>query len=89
MIGARQKYGTVQRAMNTWRDYMVSMGFGYTLGIDLPGEKRGMMPIAQYYDKAYRGSWNGLTISSIAIGQGEVTATPLQIANWGATIANR
>lgn len=89
MIGARQKYGTVQRAMNTWRDYMVSMGFGYTLGIDLPGEKRGMIPNAQYYDKTYRGSWNGLTIISIAIGQGEVTATPLQIANLGATIANR
>lgn len=89
MIGARQKYGSVQKAMNTWRDYMVSMGFGYTLGIDLPGEKRGMIPNAQYYDKAYRGSWNGLTIISIAIGQGEVTATPLQIANLGATIANR
>lgn len=89
MIGARQKYGSVQKAMNTWRDYMVSMGFGYTLGIDLPGEKRGMIPNAGYYDKAYRGSWNGLTIISIAIGQGEVTATPLQIANLGATIANR
>lgn len=89
MIGARQKYGSVQKAMNTWRDYMVSMGFGYTLGVDLPGEKRGMIPNASYYDKAYRGSWNGLTIISISIGQGEVTATPLQIANLGATIANR
>lgn len=89
MIGSRQKYGTVQKAMNTWRDYMVSMGFGYPLGIDLPGEKRGMIPNAKFYDKAYRGSWNGLTIISIAIGQGEVTATPLQIANLGATIANR
>ena len=65
MIGARQKYGSVQKAMNTWRDYMVSMGFGYQLGIDLPGEKRGMIPNAQYYDKAYRRSWNGLTIISI------------------------
>lgn len=89
MIGARQKYGTVQKAMNTWRDYMVSMGFGYTLGIDLPGEKRGMIPNANFYDKAYRGSWNGLTVISISIGQGEVAATPLQIANLGATIANR
>lgn len=89
MIGSRQKYGSVQNAMNTWRDYMVSMGFGYKLGIDLPGEKRGMIPNAQFYDKAYRGSWNGLTVISIAIGQGEVTATPLQIANLGATIANR
>lgn len=89
MIGARQKYGTVQKAMNTWRDYMVSMGFGYTLGIDLPGEKRGMIPNANFYDKAYRGSWNGLTVISISIGQGEVNLTPLQIANLGATIANR
>ena len=89
MIGAKSKYGTVQNAMNTWRDYMVSMGFGYKLGIDLPGEKRGLIPNAQFYDKAYKGSWNGLTIISIAIGQGEVNATPLQIANLGATIANR
>ena len=83
------KYGSVQKAMNTWRDYMVSMGFGYRLGIDLPGEKRGLIPNAEFYDKAYKGSWNGLTIISIAIGQGEVNATPLQIANLGATIANR
>ena len=89
MIGARGKYGSVQNAMNTWRDYMVSMGFGYPLGIDLPGEMRGMIPNASFYDKAYRGSWNGLTIISISIGQGEVTLTPLQIANLGATIANR
>ena len=89
MIGAKSRYGNVVNAMNTWRDYMVSMGFGYKLGIDLPGEKRGMIPNGQYYDNAYKGSWNGLTVISIAIGQGEVTATPLQIANLGATIANR
>ena len=83
------KYGSVQNAMNKWRDYMVSMGFGYKLGVDLPGEKRGLIPNAAFYDKAYKGSWNGLTIISIAIGQGEVNATPLQIANLGATIANR
>ena len=83
------KYGSVQNAMNTWRDYMVSMGFGYQLGIDLPNEKRGLIPNAQFYDKAYKGSWNGLTIISISIGQGEVLLTPLQIANLGATIANR
>ena len=83
------KYGSVQNAMNKWRDYMVSMGFGYKLGIDLPGEKRGLIPNAAFYDKAYKGSWNGLTVISIAIGQGEVNATPLQIANLGATIANR
>ncbi len=89
MLGNRSKYGSVQGAMDVWRDYMVSMGFGYRLGIDLPGEKRGMIPNAGYYDRNYRGSWNGLTVVSISIGQGEVTLTPLQIANLGATIANR
>ena len=89
MMGNRRKYKTVNDAMNLWRDYMVSMGFGYKLGVDLFGEKRGMIPNAEYYDRNYRGSWNGLTIISISIGQGEVTLTPLQIANLGATIANR
>ena len=89
MINNTHKYGTVQNAMNTWRDYLVSMGFGYPLGVDLPGEKRGLIPNAQFYDNAYKGGWNGLTIISIAIGQGEVNATPLQIANLAATIANR
>ena len=89
MFSNRTKYATVQDAMTTWKDYMVSMGFGYKLGVDLPGEKRGMIPNADFYDKAYKGSWSGLTVISISIGQGEVTLTPLQIANLGATIANR
>jgi penicillin-binding protein 2 len=88
MLGAKKKYGSVHNAMNTWRDYMVSMGFGYPLGVDLPGEKRGLIPNAEYYTQHLK-QWNGLTIISIAIGQGEVNATPLQIANLGATIANR
>ena len=89
MLSNRRKYGDVQDAMTKWRDYMVSMGLGYKLGIDLPGEKRGLIPNAKFYDKAYKGSWNALTVISIAIGQGEVNLTPLQIANLCATIANR
>ena len=89
MIGAKKKYGSPQNALNTWRDYMVSMGFGYRLGVDLPGEKRGLIPNSDFYDKHYNSRWNGLTIISISIGQGEVNLTPLQIANLGATIANR
>ena len=89
MIGNRKKYRSAHDAMNVWRDYMVSMGFGYKLGIDLPGEKRGLIPNGDYYNNAYKGSWNGLTVISISIGQGEVNLTPLQIANLGATIANR
>lgn len=88
MIGA-EKYGSSQQAMTVWKDYMVDMGFGYTLGVDLPGELRGMIPNAAYYDKIYGKRWSGLTTISNSIGQGEITLTPLQIANLGATIANR
>ncbi len=89
MLNNRHHYSSLHSAMSKWRDYMVSMGFGYTLGIDLPGEKRGMIPNAEFYDKAYNEHWNPLTVISISIGQGEVTNTPLQIANQAATIANR
>lgn len=89
MFSNKRKYGSVQNAMNCWKDHMVDMGFGYKLGIDLPGESRGMIPNANYYDDHYRKSWNALTVISISIGQGEVTATPLQIANLAATVANR
>ncbi len=88
MLNNRTKYKNIQEAMTTWKDYMVSMGFGYKLGVDLPGEVRGMIPNADYYDRRL-GQWNALGVISIAIGQGEVTLTPLQIANLGATIANR
>ncbi|MCH5182449.1 MAG: penicillin-binding protein 2 [Prevotellaceae bacterium] len=89
MFSNRRKYGSVQEAMTRWKDHLVAMGFGYKLGVDLPGERRGMIPNADYYDKAYNKRWNALTVISISIGQGEVTATPLQIANLSATIANR
>ena len=88
MFGSN-KYASIQEAMDTWRDYMVSMGFGYRLGIDLPGEVRGMIPNSKFYDRHLGKYWKATTVVSISIGQGEVTLTPLQIANLGATIANR
>ena len=90
MIDNRKRYPSIQEAFDTWRDYMVSMGFGYRLGIDLPSENRGFIPNANYYNKVFgTPRWRSLNIVSIAIGQGEVLSTPLQIANLGATIANR
>ncbi|MCD8261006.1 MAG: penicillin-binding protein 2 [Bacteroides sp.] len=88
MIGDK-KYGSPQNALTVWKDHLVSMGFGYPLGSDVPGEKRGFIPNSGYYDDNYNKRWSGLTVISIAIGQGEILATPLQIANLGATIANR
>lgn len=69
---------------------MVEMGYGYKLGVDLPSESRGFIPNTEFYSKSFRGAnWTANSIISISIGQGEVLATPLQIANLSATIANR
>lgn len=89
MLDNRRLYPTIQDAFEVWKNHMVSMGFGYQLGIDLPGEKRGYIPNSTVYDNIYNGRWNSSTIISIAIGQGEISVTPLQMANMAATIANR
>ena len=48
------------------------------------------MPNSEYYDNIYgEEHWNFLTVRSLAIGQGELGITPLQLANLAATIANR
>lgn len=73
-----------------WKNYMVSMGYGYPLGVDLPHEKRGFIPNTKFYNESFRGNkWSANSVISISIGQGEILATPLQIANLCATIANR
>ena len=89
MLDNRKRYPSVQDAFEKWKEHMVSMGFGYQLGIDLPSEQRGYIPNSKVYDKYYKGHWNSSTIISIAIGQGEILATPLQICNFASTIANR
>ncbi len=91
LIDNRQsKYGSHANAFEVWKNHLVSLGFGYRLGIDLPGESRGFIPNANFYDKIYgEGRWSANTIISVAIGQGEVLATPLQIANLCSSIANR
>jgi len=84
-----KKYSSIGEAMNKWRDLMVAQGYGRSLGVDLPGEKRGTIPNGEFFDIRYKKRWNPLTVISIAIGQGEIEATPLQICNFAATVANR
>ncbi len=67
-------------------------GLGDTLGIDLPNEKKGLIPDSKYYDKIYpknEGGWKSPTVISLAIGQGEIQMTTLQMANAAAMIANK
>lgn len=90
MIDRRSKYGTPAKAFEVWKNYLVELGYGYRLGVDIPGESRGFIPNAKFYNKIYgEDRWSANSIISVSIGQGEILATPLQIANLGATIANR
>ena len=89
MLDVRSRYPTVQEAFDVWKKYMDAMGYGSPLGVDLPGEDRGFIPSSDYYNTNRNRQWNSSSIISIAIGQGEIDATPLQICNLAATIANR
>ncbi len=85
-----KKGTTSSKQFDKWKNYMVEMGYGYKLGLDLPGESRGFIPNSEFYSSSFRGAnWSANSIISVSIGQGEVLATPLQIANLCATIANR
>jgi len=85
-----KKYGSTAAAFDQWRKYVTSFGFGNKLESDFPSELGGNIPTSSYYDKLYgKGSWRFATVVSLSIGQGEIGATPLQIANLSATVANR
>ncbi|MBE0679046.1 MAG: penicillin-binding protein 2 [Bacteroidales bacterium] len=85
-----KEYPLLGEAFNHWRDYLVAFGFGNKLGIDLPNELAGNIPTRSYYDRYYgKDRWKALTVISLAIGQGEIGATPLQMANMAVVIANR
>lgn len=75
--------------LDTWDKYGKMFGFGQQEGIDLPGERKGLLPTTDYYNKRYgEGRWTRGYLVSLGIGQGELGATPLQLANYAATIAN-
>ncbi|PWL40345.1 penicillin-binding protein 2 [Flagellimonas aquimarina] len=85
-----EKYPTTDEGMDVWEKHMKSFGLGGYLGTDIPTGRPGRIPGKAFYDKWYgNGSWASSTIISNAIGQGEVAATPLQLANMTAAIANR
>ncbi len=84
------KYGSTAEGLDAWREYVMSFGFGVKLGCDFPSELGGNIPTSEYYNKLYgKGRWRFQTIVSLSIGQGEIGATPLQIANLAAIMANR
>ncbi len=83
------KYSSPSRALDLWRSYLLAFSLGKKTGVDLTSEANGSIPSSDYYDKLYKGSWSGLTVISLAIGQGEMLTTPIQMANMTAAIANK
>ncbi|WP_278506835.1 peptidoglycan D,D-transpeptidase FtsI family protein [Alistipes finegoldii] len=84
-----RKYESVKDGYDVWKEYVESFGFGRKLGSDFLDEGNGYVPDRSYYDRQYRGSWNSLTVISLAIGQDALGCTPLQLANLAAIVANR
>jgi penicillin-binding protein 2 len=84
------KYPTSEEGYQVWREYLSKFGLGSKLHVDMTSEIDGFVPKTTYYDKFYgQHRWNGHTIISLAIGQGELGVTPIQMANFSAILANR
>lgn len=83
------KYESPSEALDLWRNYLLDFGLGQRTGVDLDSEDNGLIPTSSFYNNLYRGSWSGLTVISLAIGQGETLTTPIQMANMTAAIANK
>lgn len=84
------KYPSIDSSLRSWNKYMAAFGLGHRLGVDVPTEQKGMIPTPEFFNKQYgSGKWGFCTFRSVSIGQGEVTATPLQVANEMAYIANK
>lgn len=83
--------------LDIWAKYVESFGIGIDLHTDFPGNVRGNVPNTNYYDNEFpsksrpygKHRWAFSTIQSIAIGQGEVLVTPMEMANLAAIMANR
>lgn len=76
--------------IETWAKYSMMFLFGQPTGIDLPNESRGLVPTYDYYIKKYGpNGWTRGNLANLAIGQGELLTTPLQMAQFAMFIANK
>jgi len=83
------KYPKPSYGVNAWSSHVKSFGLGDFLGYDLPPGRKGHIPTSKFYERHYpNGGWRSSTIISNSIGQGEVSMTPIQLANMMATVAN-
>lgn len=74
--------------LDKWAEYSRRFGFSEKTRIDIGEEAAGLIPDNNYYEKKYGKNWPRSIMASLGIGQGEVGATPLQLAQYAALIAN-
>ena len=80
----------LRTGLDPWSHYGEEFGFGRLTGIDTYEENPGLLPTTEYFDKRYgKNGWTRGFLPSLAIGQGEVGVTPLQMACYAAALANR
>lgn len=83
------KYPKPGYGVDAWSNHLKSFGLGNFMGYDLPAGRKGHIPDSRYYTRWYpNGGWRSTTIISNSIGQGEVSTTPIQLANMMAAVAN-
>jgi penicillin-binding protein 2 len=76
--------------VDTWAEYTKGCGFGRKTGIDLPDEDAGLVPDVDYFNRRYgKKGWTKTLAANLAIGQGELLTTPLQVVQAMAGLANR
>lgn len=68
--------------------YAIGLGLGRRTGIDLPGEEPGLMPTEDWVERVFHHKWYAGETISVAIGQGAITMTPLQLARMAAAVAS-
>jgi len=83
------RFGSTIEAYDNWYSHVSSFGVGNFMNNDFITGSAGKLPKSTYFNTLYRGSWNANTIISMAIGQGELLLTPIQMANMTAILANK
>ena len=82
-------YGNIRGlGMGKMNEYEHLFGFGSETGIDIPGEKKGFLPTSEWKEEKVGEPWYIGDTYHAAIGQGFVLATPMQLVNATAAVAN-
>jgi penicillin-binding protein 2 len=85
----QKRFKNSKQAYAEWEKKVRMFGLGSPLDIDIPFERKGILFTNEDYNKRFGKFWGYTTVISLAIGQGELNTTPLQMANIMAIIANR